>query len=342
MKNIVLNLLENGLDYIYEAVEPIFVAHKQSQHSWKYSVLHLYSGIQLLLKERLRREHWSLIFQDINSADLAKLEKGNFVSVYHDELVRRLQNIANVTVNDEPIKNLRDLRNRFEHFEINIAQNKCEEILAAALDETIQFWEHNLEADSTNEQKEKFKSIKFIATGFEAYRKQRLEKFQKAINGIVKNRSGVIVFCPDCHSQSFVVFKDDEKTCKCFVCGSKYQKDIYLKNIREYEEHIKGGESLFSDSYKPYDTTCSTCKKNTRVRYDVSYELTIYCCLNCLHEEKFTIENQVRFENADWYERLEKAHTNKELLKIMAEKFTVEEIFQILQERKESTNEPAA
>ena len=92
MKKITLNLLDNGLDYIHEAVEPILIAHKQSQHSWKYSVLHIYSGIELLLKERLKREHWSLIFQDINNANLTKLEKGNFVSVYHDELVKRLKN----------------------------------------------------------------------------------------------------------------------------------------------------------------------------------------------------------------------------------------------------------
>lgn len=342
MKKIKLNLLENGLDYIYEAVEPIFVSHKRSQHSWKYSVLHLYSGIELLLKERLKQEHWSLIFQDINSADLSKLEKGNFVSVYHDELAKRLQNIANITFNDEPIKKLRDLRNRFEHFEVNIAQNVCEEVLAAALDETIQFWENNLEVRSTNEQKKKFESIKSIATGFEAYRNQRLEKFQRAINGIVENKSGMIVLCPDCHSLSFAVFKDNEKLCRCFVCDSKHQKDVYLKTIREYEEYIKSGESLLSDSYKPYDAICSTCQKNTRIRYDVSDEVTLYCCLNCLNEEKFTLEDQVRLENADWYERLEKAHTDKELLKVMAEKFTVEEIFQILQERKAANNEPAA
>ena len=70
MKKIVLNLLENGLDYIYEAVEPIFVAHKLSQHSWKYSVLHLYSGIELLLKERLRQEHWSLIFENVEKCKI--------------------------------------------------------------------------------------------------------------------------------------------------------------------------------------------------------------------------------------------------------------------------------
>jgi len=108
MAKITLNLLDNGIDYIYEAVQPIFrenfKSHNNSNHSWKYSVLHLYSGIELLLKEKLKQEHWSLIFQDISSANSIKLRNGDFVSVYHEELVKRLKNISGVTLNDEPIK----------------------------------------------------------------------------------------------------------------------------------------------------------------------------------------------------------------------------------------------
>jgi hypothetical protein len=334
MAKIILNLLDNGIDYIHEAVEPIFKAHDNSKHSWKYSVLHLYSGIELLLKEKLRQEHWSLIFQDISSASSEKIENGDFVSVYHDELIKRLQNISKVTINDEPIKKLRDLRNRFEHFEVNIALTECEQIVASALNEIIKFWETNLKSISTVQQQKRFKTIKSIATGFEVYREQRLNKFQQAISGIVNSKNGLIVLCPDCSSLSFAVFKDEEKECKCFVCDEKYRKHDYLKNIRKDEEDSKKySEELSFIEYEPYDTICPSCQKATRVRYEISDEITLYCCLNCLNEEEQSIKEKLDPEWEEYVKRLKNA-TEEEFLKILAEKYTTEEIYEFLQDSK--------
>jgi len=317
MTKIKLTLLDNGLDYIYVAVRPIFLTHDSSQESWKYSVLHIYSGIELLLKEKLRKEHWSLIFQDTSNASQEKLESSDFISVYHDELVKRLQGIAKITIDDEPIKKLRDLRNRFEHFEVNITLNECKEIVAAALNEIIKFWEKHLKTISTDEQQRKFAMIKSIATGFETYRKQKLKKFNIAINGIIENNSGLIVLCPDCNSRSFAIFKDDQKECKCFVCDRKYRKDDYLSNIRGVENKRRRGET--------YDTTCLSCKKETRVRYQTSDEETLYYCLNCLNkeDERELMQKQEELKQLELDEEvknLEKTHTNEEIIEILRAK----------------------
>jgi hypothetical protein len=325
MAKIILNLLDNGIDYIYEAVEPMLKEHDNTKHLWKYSVLHLYSGIELLLKEKLRQEHWSLIFQDISSASSIKLEKGDFVSVYHDELIKRLQNISKVTLDDEPIKKLRDLRNRFEHFEIDISLSECQNIVAAALDEIIKFWETYLKLSSKAHQQTKFKTIKSIATEFEVYRQQRLNKFKEAIRGIKGSQNGVIVVCPDCSSFSFAVFKDDEKECKCFVCDEKYRKHDYLKNIRNLEEFLK---TYTSPRYEPYDTICSSCQEETRIRYKISDGITLYCCLNCLKNESVDLELKER-SISDLYE---------EISEFLEGKFTDEEIHQIIQGLKKYEN----
>lgn len=329
MTKIILNLLDNGIDYIYEAVEPVFKVHDNFRHSWKYSVLHLYSGIELLLKEKLRQEHWTLIFQDINSASLRKLENGDFVSVYHDDLIKRLRNISKVIINDKPIKELRDLRNRFEHFEINISLRECQYIVAAALDEIIKFWETHLKPISTDQQQKKFKIIKSIATKFEIYRKQRLNKFQQAIAGILESKNGLIVLCPDCSSRSFAVFKDNEKDCNCFVCDEKYTKDDYLKNIRKSEEYKK--KSSFIE-YEPYDTICLFCQKETRIRYTISDKVTLYCCLNCLNEEEESIKEEIEFELEKYSKKIENATTLREIyeiLDVLGEKHTAKEFIKI-------------
>lgn len=324
MIKIELNLLDNGLDYIYEAVRPIFSKHDNSQHSWKYSVLHIYSGIELLLKEKLKQEHWSLIFQDVGNADIKNLENGNFVSVYHEELVKRLRNISKVIINDEPIKSLRDLRNRFEHFEVNIALTECEKTVVSALDEIIKFWENHLIDISTAEQQQKFRMIKNIATSYELYIEQRLKKFEQAINGIIESGNGILVNCPVCGSSSFAVFKDNEKECKCFVCDKKYKnKSSYLEEIRGSEEK-KSTEKSFLIPYKKYSRTCLSCKKETRVRYIVSNDVTEYFCLNCFSKEvtsKMEIlleEESVKFNL--WIESLYKTHTEAEVQAILKQK----------------------
>lgn len=336
MTKIRLNLLDNGLDYIYEAVRPIFFVHDESRHSWKYSVLHLYSGIELLLKEKLRQEHWSLIFQDISSANPKKLEIGDFISVYHDELIKRLRRITKVNINDEPIKRLRDLRNRFEHFEVKITLDECQEIVAAALDEIIKFWENNLNIISTVEQQEKFAMIKSIAISFETYRKQRLEKFNIAIEEIVKNKSGLIIPCPTCCSLSFAVFKDDEKECKCFVCDKKYRKNDYLKIMREHEEDCASEESFVYGLYKPYDTICIYCKKETKIRYyDSNFAPSYYFCLSCLNKEEIKEEQEPDPEFEEWVEKLLDIPIGEDFLKFLEERFTREESIELMNKFKE-------
>ena len=59
-----LDLLNNGIDFICAGVE-YFLHDEPDPRSHKYAVLYLFSGLLLLLKERLRREHPSLIFKEI-------------------------------------------------------------------------------------------------------------------------------------------------------------------------------------------------------------------------------------------------------------------------------------
>ena len=314
MKKMKLNLLDNGLDYIYEGIRPIFVSQNYSQVALKYSILHVYSGIQLLLKERLKQDHWSLIFQDINVASQQRLEAGNFVSVYHDELIKRLRNISKVTINEEPISNLRDFRNRFEHFEVNVSIDECERTLASALEVAVKFWTENLSNKATKRQLEKFGQIKSIIMGYEVYVAQRLDKFKEAIAGIKASEHGAIVYCPTCGSSSFAIFKDQSKKCKCFVCDEILSKEAYLELVRDREESSKNFSFI---PYESYDINCSICNCNSRVRYEVSDDLTLYCCIECLNKERVSKEELRSIEFQEWLEEFNKNHSDVEVLNIL-------------------------
>ena len=60
MDKITFGLLDNALDYLDQAAEH---ARKDTPRDWKYALLHLASGVELLLKAKLQEEHWSLVFQ---------------------------------------------------------------------------------------------------------------------------------------------------------------------------------------------------------------------------------------------------------------------------------------
>jgi hypothetical protein len=117
-----LNLLDNGLDFIIEGIKPTHRIWEKDnpENNWKYSILNTFSGIQLILKDRLKKEHWSLIFEDVTNANEEKLIEGDFNSVNYNGLIKRLKGISNIKINDTPFNNLRKLRNKFEHFEIKV------------------------------------------------------------------------------------------------------------------------------------------------------------------------------------------------------------------------------
>ena len=66
-KIIKLNLLSNAYDYLNESLVCLARAREEDdQNSWKSSILNMTFSIELMLKERLRKEHPLLLLSDIN------------------------------------------------------------------------------------------------------------------------------------------------------------------------------------------------------------------------------------------------------------------------------------
>lgn len=121
-----LNLLNNGLDFIQSGVR-FFLHDEPDPVSHKYAILHLFSGLVLLLKERLRREHHSLIFKDLREA-----WKPNAKTVDFEEVITRLEACACVVLDERAKRTLRTaqgLRNLIEHYELTIDVRQAQAII---------------------------------------------------------------------------------------------------------------------------------------------------------------------------------------------------------------------
>lgn len=121
-----LNLMHNGLDFIQSGVR-YFLHDEPDPISHKYAILHLFSGLVLLLKERLKREHHTLIFKDVKEA-----AKPSAKTIDFDEVVSRLEACAGVTFDDKAKKTLRTaqgIRNLIEHYEVTIDVRQAQAII---------------------------------------------------------------------------------------------------------------------------------------------------------------------------------------------------------------------
>jgi hypothetical protein len=103
----------------------------------KYSVIHFCAAVEMLLKARLMKEHWSLIVSKHDQPNLAKFMAGDFISVTLAEARTRIRDIAGEDIGDDAYKSFDALakhRNKMVHFfhpEINSDEKAKEQIVAA-------------------------------------------------------------------------------------------------------------------------------------------------------------------------------------------------------------------
>ena len=250
------NLLDNALDFMLSAAEA--VSRDEGHRTLKDAVLHLGNGIELLLKARLAREHWSLIFSDINKASYEELAKAEFTSVDYPTALKRLEQIIGVSIDKSVgshIKNLRKLRNRLTHFTATLDPAQAKSLVAKSMNFCVEFGEQEnmVSGDAEGKFGEIHKNLvslkEFvdnrmanILRGWEGARIWDCpECWQQALvidGGDVdckfckqeatpqelaeSNAEGQIGDCPECSEEStftFVLYNNDDGEWVCFSCG---------------------------------------------------------------------------------------------------------------------------
>lgn len=107
------SLVKNALDFLTKSIKELEAGET------KYSVINFYSGVELLLKARLLREHWCLCASDVNKMAQKQFTSGDFESIGLKEAKSRLANIlgCKLSVQEEnTYEKLRERRNRAVHF----------------------------------------------------------------------------------------------------------------------------------------------------------------------------------------------------------------------------------
>ena len=204
-------LLDNSLDFILYAAEHV---GQNSPRSWKYAIIHLIAGIELLLKARLELDHWSLVFQEIDKANRGSFESGDFRSVDLESSLNRLGRISSVSItkqDENQLRRLKKIRNMLEHFSIDIDLTQVKSLMAKGLSFAVTFYNNHLKDEVGDSESSVIGDIISHLHKFEEFVSERLVSIRPDID-----ESSIVKDCPKCSQDTLVV--QDDAILHCYFC----------------------------------------------------------------------------------------------------------------------------
>lgn len=241
MSKIKLSLIENSNNFLNESLAQAIIAEEKPEY-WKYAILHLVQAIELTLKERLRVEHHSLIYKNID-----KPKETVSLKLAAD----RLQKTANVELKKRDLSSIQlasKIRNQIVHYSFSFDIVKIKTIYANLIgfiqDFSIQQHRKNLsQVIHPHIWDEAIEIIDYVRE----LKRRAEERFsEQNIN------SDFLLECKVCRQMTFV-FQNDINT--CYVCG--FEDDVI--QCMGCDKYLLYDDAEFYDRYWSDEIYCPKC-----------------------------------------------------------------------------------
>jgi hypothetical protein len=257
------DLLENGLDFITEAV--IAINTTSNNKKLKYSIIHLCSGVELIFKEVIRNKDWRLLFQEPKEAKPEHLQSGDFESVKFNKLIGRLECDCKVKLSDDDKKLLDELRikrNKIEHFKMDEKVSAIKSLCSKTLNFLIPFLDQNIDLTQASPTSRRYiQTLPRELAKFNSFVSMRNELIRPRFNKKVSD-GYIPLRCPNCLQST--LFNDSHL--KCLFCN---YTDSVVNLTREINRTFNGDNPILTK-------TCDNCSSATLVEYDEKI-----ICLTC-------------------------------------------------------------
>ncbi len=211
--------LRNGADYLVSVVDHL-TKNDVGPRDLKYAVLHLQAAVEVLLKERLRREHWTLVFSDPGQANLRRFHEGDFESCTTKQAVQRLRSIVGCDITDDERTALIALaadRNALQHYGLTQNAHAVEARAGRVLDFLYRFIHTALINPTIGTEDEGLSlQLNLVSRGvrsIDAFAKQRMRR----LRGDLKGHELHTITCPAC-GQNALVLATSQVQHRCFFC----------------------------------------------------------------------------------------------------------------------------
>ena len=216
MADIDWTVIGSGLDFLESAVDHLA---KGDERSLRYGVLHVTVAIEVLLKARLAREHWTLVVDDVNRARRAEYETGDFRSVTIATALQRLRNLGSSLTDKEisRITAVEKLRNRVAHFALHDENpRRTEVVVAGGLDVLLHILDREFlptADDAERELVEKTLALVRVRLGkIQVLIRERM----KSLEPELRTAPYPVLACPGCGQPAYVL--GDGEPGRCAYC----------------------------------------------------------------------------------------------------------------------------
>jgi len=144
-KRLQMNLLENAFDYLNASLEYVVRSRQnKSQKAWKFAILNITFAIELILKERLRRENELLIYANLDSYKPITRETR---TVSWNVLIERIKFVIGESFSQIDAGRLslaQKLRNQMLHYDVHLDFPASYHDYANMLNFITQFYNQNI------------------------------------------------------------------------------------------------------------------------------------------------------------------------------------------------------
>lgn len=279
-----LSLLDNSMNYVDRAIKDITQGIRENDIlQFKYAVIHIFAAIELLMKERLRAEHWVLLFDNINDASLPKLTSGDFKGPAIDKITDRLKGIVAIDKNHlrlNELDQLKKIRNKIQHFSINIDSALAKQIVANGINIFIEFYRFAFD----DHDEEYIQRIISEVISFQEFVDVRKGEIASLLSTSTRPYHESFRICSICENDSIVIDENDDSF-KCLFCENSFDPKDIAMNISE----------------GPIDELCPNCGRDSIAFILYNNEAGADICVYC----DFLLEY---LEGGDWSKIKESAY----------------------------------
>ncbi len=215
-----LNLLENGIDSIEHGAAH-FLQGELDEKNYKFAILHIFHGIELILKEKLARINPALIYANIDARITNQSNTINF-----SKLETRLTNVGVVFSKDwsKTLTSIQKQRNKIEHKDVRLNLRNTEFLLGSSIKFLIDFMKKEL-GEELDEHLgiDEYKTLVDAIEYYEESLRIALKKVEEKRPSDPKDQLDFeVLTCPLCIEETVVNEPDDEGLVTCFHCEEEF------------------------------------------------------------------------------------------------------------------------
>lgn len=239
-------VVENGLDYLRHGLEDL----GEEPPAYKYAALHLFCAIEVLVKARLIREHWSLACERADNVSLASFEAGDVKTVDPTAGLNRLRKAVGLEIvqrHMDSVEALRKMRNRAAHLAFVGTDDVAARVgLGRGLDFAVWFLAEHIRPGAPDREvvliEETLDEVRDALAGIEDFVKERLISIAQDLQN-----AAVLLCCPRCGQDALTPRSDQGPGCLFCLWDSDGEEgaEEYLAAVMGLSSHTvisDGGE----------------------------------------------------------------------------------------------------